>query len=131
MKLQLKADMPIREVKRQFLENFPYLKLEFYRKGHRPHQGSRLKEQVPDHLPLLEVTGVLKEGVLEFDPAISAGDLEFRLQHQFGLPAQVFRKSGELWLETIHTDELTLEQQNEMGKASVRKYRYNLNTLFL
>ena len=41
--------------------------------------------------------------------------LENELWKNFGLSAQVFRKSGNLWIETSLTDSWTLEQQNREG----------------
>ena len=35
---------------------------------------------------------------------------------QFSLAVQVFRRSGNLWLETTMTDNWTLRQQNEHGR---------------
>jgi hypothetical protein len=43
-------------------------------------------------------------------------DFENALMDQFGLSAQVFRRSGNLWLETTITDYWTLKQQNEHGR---------------
>ena len=43
-------------------------------------------------------------------------ELERILKKDFGLRAQVFRKSGNLWLETTMTDGWTLAQQNYHGK---------------
>ena len=43
-------------------------------------------------------------------------DFENALMDQFGLSAQVFRRSGNIWLETTITDYWTLKQQNEHGR---------------
>jgi hypothetical protein len=43
-------------------------------------------------------------------------DLEKIFKDQFSLAMQVFRKSGNLWLETTMTDNWTLQQQNEHGR---------------
>ena len=43
-------------------------------------------------------------------------ELEERFEKDFGLHVQVFRKSGNIWLETSVSDDLTLAQQNEKGK---------------
>ena len=36
----------------------------------------------------------------------------------FGLSAQVFRLSGDVWLETTSTDNWTLEEQNSTGQEA-------------
>jgi len=43
-------------------------------------------------------------------------DLEKMFKNRFNLSAQVFRKSGNLWLETTMTDNWTLLQQNNHGR---------------
>ena len=42
--------------------------------------------------------------------------LENIFKDQFNLAVQVFRKSGNLWLETTMTDNWTLQQQNNHGR---------------
>ena len=44
------------------------------------------------------------------------------MQEEFGLHVQVFRKSGNTWLETSTSDDLTLEDQNFKGKESQRHH---------
>ena len=48
-------------------------------------------------------------------PAMTVAEFEKRFQVEFGLNAQVFRKSGKVWLETTITDNLTLQSQNALG----------------
>jgi hypothetical protein len=43
-------------------------------------------------------------------------DVEQLLWDAFGLSVQVFRKSGNLWLETTVTDQWSLAYQNEQGR---------------
>jgi hypothetical protein len=43
-------------------------------------------------------------------------ELECLFEDQFGLFVQVFRRSGNLWLETTVTDSWSLQKQNEQGK---------------
>lgn len=131
MELKLSARSTVREVKKQFSACFPFLTLDFFIQGHKEGEGSALKQKVHENLLLIDVTGVLKEGIYSFKPSTSVAAFEQRLQHDYGLPVQVFRKSGNLWIETIHTDHLSLEKQNAMGAASVSPARFNIHTLFL
>ena len=48
-------------------------------------------------------------------------DLEQNFSDVYGLSIQVFRKSGDVWLETTITDGWTLEKQNEQGKMLSQK----------
>lgn len=133
MKLQLNATTRIREVKQQFSAAFPYLKLEFFHNPHQGLEGSPRKEKVPDKAQLIEIRGVLKEGNFLLDPEMTVADFEERMQQKHGLPVQVFRRSGNLWLETVQTDHLSLYTQNDMGETTVKdsSFRFNINTLYL
>ena len=131
MELKLYAHTTVREVKKQFSNYFPYLKLDFFMEGHKKGEGSGLKQKVHDGLHLLEVTGILKEGTYSFEPSATVAALEQSLQNEYGLPVQVFRRSGDLWIETVQTDNISLEQQNAMGAESVSTTRFNIHTLFL
>ena len=69
--------------------------------------------------------------MLELDPSMTVAAFEQKMQNEYGLPVQVFRKSGDVWLETVQTDHFSLAKQNEMGEETAKKQRFNINTLFL
>ena len=46
----------------------------------------------------------------------TVAEVENDLKKQFGLPVQIFRLSGNVWIETILTDDWTLEKQNREGE---------------
>lgn len=50
-----------------------------------------------------------------FDPMMKVSELEALLS-KVGLPAQVFRRSGNVWIETSLTNDWTLAQQNYEGE---------------
>ena len=131
MNLNLNAHSTIRDAKKQFSRYFPFLKLEFFTIPHQPGSGSAAVKKLSDRSFLIDITGVLKEGVFHFDQSITVAQFEQKLQEEYGIPVQVFRKSGAVWIETIQTDHLSLEAQNLMGKESMSPVRFNVNTLFL
>ena len=47
---------------------------------------------------------------------MSVADLEKAFMNKFGLLTQVFRRSGNIWLETSITDGWSLKQQNDLGR---------------
>ena len=131
MDLRLFAHTAVKDVKKQFNTSLPFLKIEFFRFGHNKNEGSGSEQVVHDKTLLSDITGVIKEGVFSIDPTMTVAEFEQKMQNEYGLPVQVFRRSGELWLETVQTDKLSLGQQNEMGADAVKKIRFNINTLFL
>ncbi len=133
MKLHLSADIKVKTLKQEFSALFPYLKIELFRYRHSQGEASGLEQVAPDKLKLYEVTGALKEGDVSIEPSMKVSEFEQMMQDNFGLPVQVFRKAGDIWLETVQTDNLSLEKQNHLAMESVKtgKARFNLNTLFL
>ena len=120
MKIIISPESRIREVKAVFNKRFPYLKLEFFSKKHAPGQGNPKSQMLPDNATLIDVTGVMRAGEIEIRPANTVTEVEQLFQKKFNLPVQVFRKSGNAWLETMQTDGYTLMKQNHMGKASIQ-----------
>lgn len=103
-------------LKSSFSKRYPYLKLEFFRPGSDfNNEGSR-KDMITEDVDVNSVREAHSEGYLEFDQQTTVEELETAFLNQFGLHVQVFRQSGKVWLETVTTDHLSLEQQNEMGK---------------
>ena len=131
MKLSISKKTTVKEVKDQFSALFPFLKLVFFQYNHAEGERSIPAHQLPENSVLADYLPTLKEGSFHFSPSDSVGEFEQRLQQEHGLPVQVFRKSGNVWLETVQTDNLSLDQQNGKGKAASQPAKFNLHTLFL
>ena len=109
------------EVKREFSKKFPYLKLEFYAKHHEEGEGSEAKLLIDDEHTIGFARATHQEGDLSIDEHLKVGIFERMFFEKYGLNAQVFRKSGSIWLQTIKTDEWTLAEQNIRGERSVKQ----------
>ncbi|MBK6931025.1 MAG: hypothetical protein IPH12_09160 [Saprospirales bacterium] len=119
MKILISSSQTIAAVQEAFQEAYPYLKLVFFTKPHRAFKGSPAKYLVQDREQKLgDIIKPLKEGALYLEPEMPTWQVERLFEEEFGLHVQVFRKSGNTWLETSVTDDLSLEQQNAKGKAS-------------
>lgn len=131
MKLSISKRTTVKEVKDQFSALFPYLKLVFFQCKHAEGERSLPAHQLPENSLLSDQLPTVTEGFFHFMPSDTVGEFEQRLQQEHGLPVQVFRKSGSVWLETVQTDHLSLDQQNAKGKAASQAPKFNLHTLFL
>lgn len=119
MKLRIEGKVTIAEIQKAFNDEFPYLKLVFFTRPHRAYKGSNAKFLLEDRsCPLAKVSQLKREGILYIEPEMPVWQAERLFEEEFGLHIQVFRKSGSVWLETSVTDDLSLEQQNEMGHAA-------------
>ena len=119
MKIRIAPDMTIEAVQEVFNAAFPFLKLVFFTHPHKAFKGSPAKYLVADRSVKLDTLEKQpKDGVLYLEPEMPTWQVERLFEAEFGLHVQVFRKSGNTWLETSVTDNLSLEQQNAKGKAS-------------
>ena len=118
--LTLSAERLIKEVQQNFNTAFPFLKIEFFKPGKERKKRQPAANLLPGTITLREA-GLIpgREETMEITGALTVQELENRLFNKFGLTVQVFRKSGNLWLETTMTDLRTLKDQNEHGEESV------------
>jgi hypothetical protein len=106
----------LRQVKQEFQDKFKWLKLEFYSKEHEPGQGSAQVNKLDEELTIGEVRSVHSEGELNIHGNLKVSSLEEQFKTLYGLNVQVFRRSGEIWLQTTSTDDWSLQDQNERGE---------------
>ncbi len=115
MILHIDDNRKISEIQAEFNERFPYLKLEFFKKPHDVGEASPLSEMLPSDSTLKEWRTIHDEGDIIITPETTVEDVESGFQETFGISTQVFRQSGDIWLETSATDKWTLKEQNEQG----------------
>ncbi len=129
MKIFLSSESTLRDINREFQNQFPFLKLAFYRQGHQPEQTSLFGNKLSSKTTLKNIS-MLLPGYISIDPMDSVAEVEQRFQNKFGLPVQIFRRTGDVWVETVQTDNLTLLKQNSLGTLAP-KMNFNIHTLFL
>lgn len=109
-----------------FSQAFPCLQVRFYQGGHITGEGSPSAGLLDSDHSVAEV-GCLpidaREQGLVLDPLQSISDFESMMKDRFALNAQVFRKSGNLWLQTIATDHWTLSEADRKGRHSSQLYQ--------
>lgn len=131
MELKITKETTLRDLTKQFTRQFPNLKLEFWRQPQKGNERSLLVRRPGDSVSLGILRRLKKEGVFTYDKTTTVADFEERLQNEFGLPVQVFRKDDGLWIETAQTGDWSLGKQNAMGTATNYGYHFNSNSLFL
>jgi hypothetical protein len=91
------------------------LKIDFLKDGPAKKFSQKAEKIHPDEL-------VKRAGKLNGMPYLNVNtqrtvaELKKDLKDLFGLTAEVYRKSGNVWIETSLTDNWTLEQQNNEGE---------------
>lgn len=117
MELIINDQQTIAEVKKEFTQAFPFLKLEFFYKLHKPGRPSNFKFLAKDDIKLSDLEIDSSSDSIVITPKMSVNLLEQTIGKRYGLGVQVFRKSGKIWLETIYTDVWTLAEQNSEGES--------------
>ena len=123
MRLIIYGERQIKDLRQDFNLAYPYLQLEFF------DNVNAQKTRLPalkriDHEKTLGEAWIPKaqKGSLEINDSTTVLKLETVLMDEFGLSAQVFRRSGNIWLETTMTDDWTLKQQNDHGREISLSY---------
>ncbi|MCB0586502.1 MAG: hypothetical protein KDD06_14425 [Phaeodactylibacter sp.] len=121
-------DKTFRDIQKDFNSKFPYLKLEFYSSRHGEGEGSPIQERIDPEQLLKNARQNHTEGNIRVRKDMKVNELEQVFQEKFGLNVQVFRKSGNLWMQTTSTDHWTLAEQNRKGGASELHYKEKYRT---
>jgi hypothetical protein len=116
MEIVINEKMTIREFQNQLNSFFPFLKVEFFNEPHEEGKASPKSAMIKPTLRLVDIMSKKKSGVFEFNEETKVKDFEAVLWEQFGLSAQIFRLSSNLWIETSFTDGWSLGKQNNEGE---------------
>jgi hypothetical protein len=110
----IKIDKPtkVSEIKKAFNNQFPYLKLEFFKSKHKKEEGSDKKSLIVNDF---EIKPILNNETIVFSDEMLVHELESQFAEKLKLSVQIFRKSGRTWLETTFTDSWSLKKQNQEG----------------
>jgi hypothetical protein len=123
MELHITENKTIDQIQKEFSQKFPYLKIEFFNIPHSEGEASPMSGQLPPSSVIGKIRKKHNGKKMVITAHSKVADIEKRFQEVFGLPVQVFRKSGDVWLQTTITDHWTLAEQNEEGRESLVENR--------
>lgn len=113
MEITIDQTKKLSDIQTEFCKRFPYLKIEFYKQAHTAGEGSPKEKTIDSNLTINEVQTEKEIGVIKITGLMTVAELESSFSNTFGLSAQVFRKSGSIWLQTTVSDHWTLAEQNK------------------
>jgi hypothetical protein len=116
MDINIIEDDLISNIQHSFREEYPYLRLQFYKNPHQEGEASSRVEQLDPGLPIAEVTMFHTAGRIDINPERTVAQVEEDFFSKLGLCVQIARQAGNIWLTTTDTDHWTLRQQNEKGR---------------
>ena len=104
-----------KEIGQSFNRVYPYLKIEIFNQAPKENSSGNLKSEFNLNA-LSRVLKLNKAGEINIDHNRTVAQLEKDFKDKYNLFVQVFRKSGNLWIETTLTEDWTLERQNKEGE---------------
>ena len=111
------------DIHKDFSKAFPYLKLEFFDMPYDTTHPAPKSKMFPHDRKLSTIRKKHTEGSIEIMKNMTVAEFEIALWNEYGLSVQVFRKSGNLWIETSLTDSWTLDRQNKEGYEMSRPHK--------
>ncbi len=109
MYLRITQKFAISDVQEAFSSTFPFLKIEFI-------SQPEIRKPSADNNSPLEINSSEPDENLEITGEMKVRELEKALDKWYPFNARIFRRSGNIWLETTMTNDWTLEHQNEHGR---------------
>lgn len=103
MEMCIERGTPIKDIQKGFSEMYPFLKIEVIDK-------KQPAKQVSDNISPNEQQHV------DISSGRTVAQLEEDFKKLLNLPIQLFRRAGNLWIETSLTHDWTLDQQNKEGE---------------
>lgn len=116
MQVTIQGKKTIKELIDEFNGIFPHLKLEFFKHQHDDHEGSPKKDLYKHNLTLGEIRTKEFDGTFTFNKKMVICEFEDTMRDKYGLNIQIFRRSGNLWLETTTSDDWTFEKAEQIGQ---------------
>ena len=116
MQLRIEYDTTIKDVQREFNAFYPYLKIEFFENSDAEYNAEPKLRRISGNKVVAEISKFNASGRIDMDGKRTVSQIENDFHEAFGLSVQVFRKSGNLWIETTLTDSWTLDKQNQEGE---------------
>lgn len=122
MEIAIHDSSTLAEIQEIFNAHFPYLKLEFFELDPTKKKLFSKENLIRDtHKTLAEVRHLHRAGHLSINGHQKVSTLEKHCSDDFGIDVQVFRKSGNAWLQTTASDDWTLSEQNKMAEEMENK----------
>ena len=113
--LYIEKGNPTEEIATRFNFYYPYLKIEFYNKPFVKQQHASKKDSTETNNKFGALTQFNCNGTININGNRTVRELEFDFA-SLGLYGQVLRKSGHMWIETVLTNDWTLQHQNYEGE---------------
>lgn len=118
MNILISGNTLLSEIQQAFHQQFSMLGLAFFKRNHALGQANAKSDRLNNALSVSETSGIDLSITIKFTADMTVGAFEQYMEESLNLHTQVFRKSGDLWLQTTQSDTMTLQEvQDEMVAA--------------
>jgi hypothetical protein len=111
----IKKNSLVKDIQEQFSACFPFLKIEFLKQSLNEKIVFK-KEYVIANDFFKRISSRKDEGEIHLSLKQTVAALESHFKEYFGVSIHVYRRSGNVWIETTLTNDWTLERQNKEGE---------------
>lgn len=118
MKLQINNKTRLKETEKKFSEEYPYLKIDFFKKQHAEKELSSAKDKISPKKIISELGNLRSAESIDINGQKTVDELEVESTANWVLPCRYHAVLETIWTETSQTDNRTLEMQNEQGKMA-------------
>lgn len=118
MIIEITDESTLEEINEKFNDFFPFLKIEFFPGPHHRYEASPDNKKLKPGLRIGDVRQKHQQGTLPIYSGMRTGDVEQAFRRKYDLNIQIFRLHGGEWVQTVGTDNMTLEEQNELGQRT-------------
>ncbi len=112
-KMCVAKEISLKSIQQKFNQYYPFLKIEFFKIP--KETGGKMQLMSDDELRKKK-NGLPQNITIDFNNNKKVHEIETELKNLFGFPAQMFRRLGNVWVETSLTQDWTVEEQNTAGK---------------
>lgn len=116
MQLHITEDTLIKNIQNEFNIFYPFLKIDFLKDNTANKKYLQKTEKInPDEQ--IKIIGKINRACeINVSRQTTVAGVKKDFKEILGLTVEVYRKSGNVWIETSLTDDWTLEQQNKEGE---------------
>ncbi len=127
MILEIEHNTTVGDLQKHFSSSFPFLKLTIYKDVGRADHTHKMSEITDSKLLVNQFRKRLDDVFLEIHYWQQIKTVVKIFHDKAGLTIHIKRKQGEHWIETNGTDQLTLEEQNDIGRKATQESLHGLN----
>ncbi|MBC8033844.1 MAG: hypothetical protein H7Y03_06840 [Chitinophagaceae bacterium] len=109
-------NIKIVDLQKRFQEEYTYLHLRFFRILSPGEGFATIKKFCDPDSEMGAALKMKKHGQINISGTMKVSELVEEFYNTYGIHAQVFRKSANLWMEITLTNNWTLTQQNNHGR---------------